>query len=195
MVDKMYAPMYNIIGVYWRINMLINLTELFTREGKTNDYAVELDCREFQIPQGICPVSDSKPVTFYIENVGDRTLVLSGEAEFTLMIPCDRCLEPVEVPFQLSIERTLDMNLTDEERIANLDEQPYLQGYNLDVDQLVRDELLLNLPMKVLCDEDCKGICNRCGANLNHETCDCDRSSLDPRMSVIQDIFKQLKEV
>ena len=42
MVDKMYAPMYNIIGVYWRINMLINLTELFTREGKTNDYAVEL---------------------------------------------------------------------------------------------------------------------------------------------------------
>ena len=195
MVDKMYAPMYNIIGVYWRINMLINLTELFTREGKTNDYAVELDCREFQIPQGICPVSDSKPVTFYIENVGDRTLVLSGEAEFALMIPCDRCLEPVEVPFQLSIERTLDMNLTDEERIANLDEQPYLQGYNLDVDQLVRDELLLNLPMKVLCDEDCKGICNRCGANLNHETCDCDRSSLDPRMSVIQDIFKQFKEV
>ena len=191
----MYAPMYNIIGVYWRINMLINLTELFTREGKTNDYAVELDSREFQIPQGICPVSDSKPVTFYIENVGDRTLVLSGEAEFTLMIPCDRCLEPVEVPFQLSIERTLDMNLTDEERIANLDEQPYLQGYNLDVDQLVRDELLLNLPMKVLCDEDCKGICNRCGANLNHETCDCDRSSLDPRMSVIQDIFKQFKEV
>ena len=76
--------------------MLINLTELFTREGKTNDYAVELDCREFQIPQGICPVSDSKPVTFYIENVGDRTLVLSGEAEFTLMIPCDRCLEPDE---------------------------------------------------------------------------------------------------
>ena len=66
----MYAPMYNIIGVYWRINMLINLTELFTREGKTNDYAVELDCREFQIPQGICPVSDSKPVTFHIENVG-----------------------------------------------------------------------------------------------------------------------------
>ena len=191
----MYAPMYNIIGVYWRINMLINLTELFTREGKTNDYAVELDCREFQIPQGICPVSDSKPVTFYIENVGDRTLVLSGEAEFTLMIPCDRCLEPVEVPFQLSIERTLDMNLTDEERIANLDEQPYLQGYNLDVDQLVRDELLLNLPMKVLCDEDCKGICNRCGANLNHETCDCDRISLDPRMYVIQDIFKQFKEV
>ena len=175
--------------------MLINLTELFTREGKTRDYTPEIECSQFQLPEGSCQLVDAKPVSLHIENVGDRTLVLSGEAEFALMIPCSRCLEPVKYPFYLTLERTLDMNLTEEERIANLDEQPYLQGYNLDVDQLVRDELLLNLPMKVLCDEDCKGICNRCGANLNHETCDCDRSSLDPRMSVIQDIFKQFKEV
>ena len=87
------------------------------------------------------------------------------------------------------------MNMTEEERIADLNEQSYLQGYNLDVDQFVRSELLLNLPMKVLCREDCRGICNRCGANLNYETCGCDRSSPDPRMSVIQDIFKQFKEV
>ena len=87
------------------------------------------------------------------------------------------------------------MNASDEDRVKDLDEQSYLSGYNLDADMLVCNELLLSLPMKVLCDEDCKGICNRCGANLNHETCDCDRSSLDPRMSVIQDIFKQFKEV
>ena len=76
-----------------------------------------------------------------------------------------------------------------------MDEQPFLNGYNLDVDQLVCNELLLSLPMKVLCREDCKGICNRCGANLNIETCDCDTRALDPRMSVIQDIFNQYKEV
>jgi len=175
--------------------MLINLTELFTREGKSKDYTPEIECRQFQIPDGACELVDAKPVNLHIENVGDKTLLLSGEAEFSLIIPCSRCLEPVKYPFHLTLERELDMNLTEEERLANLDEQPYLQGYNLDVDQLVRDELLLNLPMKVLCDEDCKGICNRCGANLNYETCDCDRSSLDPRMSVIQDIFKQFKEV
>ena len=49
--------------------------------------------------------------------------------------------------------------------------------------------------MRVLCSDNCKGICNRCGTNLNRGTCDCDNRSLDPRMSVIQDIFKQLKEV
>ena len=79
--------------------------------------------------------------------------------------------------------------------LKDLDEQSYLTGYNLDADQLVGNELTLNLPMKVLCKEDCKGICNRCGANLNLETCDCDTRSLDPRMAVIQDIFKQFKEV
>lgn len=175
--------------------MLINLTELFTRDGKTGDYTAELDSSQFRIPNGDCQVVDAKPVVLHMEHVGNRKVELNGKAEFSLLIPCDRCLEPVRYPFQLSIIRTLDLRLTEEERIAALDEQPYVQGYNLDVDQLVRDELLLNLPMKVLCAEDCKGICNRCGANLNYETCGCDRTVPDPRMSVIQDIFKQYKEV
>ena len=68
-------------------------------------------------------------------------------------------------------------------------------SFHLELDQLVGNELTLNLPMAVLCSDDCKGICDRCGTNLNHETCDCDNRPLDPRMSVIQDIFKQSKEV
>jgi len=95
----------------------------------------------------------------------------------------------------LDDDEELDMNQTKEDRIEALDEQFYINGYNLDVDQLVGNELTLTLPMRVLCSDNCKGICNRCGTNLNRGTCDCDNRSLDPRMSVIQDIFKQLKEV
>ena len=87
------------------------------------------------------------------------------------------------------------MSSSDDDRVKDLDEQSYLTGYNLDADRLVCNELSLNLPMKVLCKEDCKGICNRCGANLNYGICGCDTRSLDPRMAVIQDIFKQFKEV
>ena len=175
--------------------MLINLTELFTRDGKEQDYTQELEMEKFQAPDDVYDLAETEPVRLHVVNAGDRTLVLDGTARLSLMIPCSRCLELVKVPFSLTLERTLNMKQTDEDRITDLDEQPYLQGYNLDVDRLVRDELLLNLPMKVLCNEDCKGICNRCGANLNYETCDCDRSSPDPRMSVIQDIFNQFKEV
>lgn len=175
--------------------MLINLSELFTSEGKVRHYTLDIEMKQFQAPDGVYEVVNQKPVILKVTNAGDRTLVVEGEADLSLMIPCDRCLEPVKNDFHLAIERTLDMKLTEEERLDDLDEQPYLKGYNLDVDRLVCDELLLNLPMKILCDEDCRGICNSCGANLNHNTCECDQSSLDPRMSVIQDIFKQFKEV
>lgn len=175
--------------------MLINLSELFTLEGKEKTYAPDIEMDIYHGPNGDYKVSSKEAAVLRIRNVGDRKLELEGKAKLSLVIPCDRCLDPVEVPLEFDIVRTLDLNESEEERAEELDEQPYLSGYNLDVDQLVCDELILNLPMKVLCSENCKGICNRCGTNLNHETCDCDTRSMDPRMAVIQDIFKQFKEV
>ena len=57
------------------------------------------------------------------------------------------------------------------------------------------DELIVQWPIRVLCKDDCKGICSRCGANLNIQTCDCDTTGLDPRMAAIKDIFSKFKEV
>ena len=63
------------------------------------------------------------------------------------------------------------------------------------MDKLVLDEILVNWPDKVLCSEDCKGVCGSCGKDLNLGTCDCQDTGLDLRMAVIQDIFKGFKEV
>lgn len=175
--------------------MLINLTELFSRDGKEKTYTLDIEMNVFRAPDAVYDIVSKKPVSLRIRNLGGRKLLVEGKASLALEIPCSRCLEPVRCPFELDIGEELDMSKTEEERAADLNEQPYVSGYNLDVDQLLSNELLLNLPMKVLCREDCKGICNRCGANLNRETCSCDRSSPDPRMSVIQDLFQQFKEV
>lgn len=175
--------------------MLINLSELFSVEGKAKTYTVPLEIDRLHIAGSVCEIQEKEPVCLMITNQGDKVLTVEGKAVLSLVIPCDRCLEPVRLPFRLEIDQRLDMKQTEEERIAELDEQFYVSGYNLDVDQLVGNELTLNLPMKILCSENCKGICNRCGTNLNRGTCDCDKRSLDPRMSVIQDIFKELKEV
>lgn len=175
--------------------MLINLTELFTLEGKEKTYTPDIEMTVYHGPNGDYKVAAEKPVTLRIINLGGKKLVVEGKAELTLVIPCDRCLEPVPIDLDFDIIRTIDLGESEEEREEDFDEQPYVSGYNLDVDQLVCDELILNLPMKVLCSEDCKGICNRCGTNLNRETCDCDIRPTDPRMAVIQDIFKQFKEV
>ncbi len=175
--------------------MLINLTELFSRDGKEKTYTCSIDMDHLQTSEDTYEIVAKKPVSLRIRNLGDRKLLLEGTAELTLQIPCGRCLEPVDYPFTLDMNEELDMNKTEEERAEELDEQPYVSGYYLDVDRLLSNELLLNLPMKVLCREDCKGICNRCGANLNHTACSCDQSSPDPRMSVIQDLFQKFKEV
>ena len=175
--------------------MLINLSELFPVEGKSKTYDLELEMTQFHAPDGVYGIVEKHPFNLVITNQGDKVLTVKGEADVCLEMPCSRCLEPVKVPFHLEIDQKVDMKQTDEDRAADLDEQFYINGYNLDVDQLVGNELTLNLPMRVLCSDNCKGICNRCGTNLNRGTCDCDNRSLDPRMSVIQDIFKQLKEV
>lgn len=175
--------------------MLINLSELFTLEGKEKTYTPDIEMDIYHCPNGDYEVASKDKVVLRIMNLGDRKLEVEGKAKLTLKVPCDRCLDPVEVPLEFDIIRTLDLNESEEERVEDLDEQPYLSGYNLDVDQLVCDELILNLPMKVLCSEDCQGISNRYGTNPGSGEGDCKDSMPDPRMSVIQDIFKQLKEV
>ena len=92
-------------------------------------------------------------------------------------------------------DEEIDMKLSEEERIEALDESSFIQNKELDTDKLLHNEVLIIWPMRVLCKEDCKGICSRCGANLNQGSCDCDTADLDPRMDVISDIFKNFKEV
>ena len=75
------------------------------------------------------------------------------------------------------------------------EEKDYIDGYSLDVDRLVFGELLLSMPGKVLCKDDCKGLCPVCGTDLNVTECDCEKESLDPRMSVFKDILNNFKEV
>ena len=65
----------------------------------------------------------------------------------------------------------------------------FMEGYQINVETFVYNEILLNWPMKILCKEDCAGICNLCGKNLNEGDCGCDRFVPDPRMAAIQDIM------
>ncbi|MBE5963551.1 MAG: DUF177 domain-containing protein [Lachnospiraceae bacterium] len=175
--------------------MLINLSELLTVKGKSKEYRADIEFEAFESRLGVYKVLESDKVSLEITHHGNREISIKGKTRLVLSIPCDRCLQEVLTPIDIEIERTADMNVDNSDTEQETDEQNYIDGYNLDVDKLVYDEILINLPMKILCKEDCNGICNRCGANLNIETCDCDREVLDPRMSVIRDIFNNFKEV
>lgn len=175
--------------------MQIHLSDISSSEGKSVHYSAAFEMEDITFQQGTFPVLEKKPVELTITNTGDRVLELEGSGLVTVGIPCDRCLDQVatEIPFEF--KRKLDMKLTDEERVNDLDESSYLTGYDLDVDRLVYLEVLMSWPLKVLCKEDCKGICSRCGKNLNNGPCECTEEPKDPRMAAISDIFSKFKEV
>lgn len=173
--------------------MKIDIADVQSTENLTKEMPVSIDMDSFQSKLGDFPIIKKEPFLLRLENQENKRLLVSGETNVTLEIPCDRCLEHVPVSIHLAIKRGVPMG--EPEECADEGDASCIEGSVLDLDRLVYHEILVRRPVKVLCREDCKGICKKCGANLNTETCSCDQSELDPRMAAIQDIFHQFKEV
>ena len=175
--------------------MQIHLSDVTDSEGKHIQLQPELELDKISFQMGDYPILEKTPVELEITNTGNKVLELKGIGSVTVGIPCDRCLEQVAVKIPYEIEQKLDMKKSDTERVQDLDENDYLTGMDLDVDRLVYLEVLMSWPLKVLCREDCKGICSQCGKNLNDGPCGCVEEPKDPRMAAISDIFSKFKEV
>ena len=169
--------------------MLIQLSESLIREGECKRYEAPFGFDTFSDGRERFPITEAEPAEVFITNEGDQKYHLKMRISCTMQIPCDRCRKEVDVPFRIETEEEIDLKQTEQDRIEDLDEQTYIQGYHLDVDEFIRNELFLNMPMKVLCREDCEGIGNRYGTDPGTGTCECEGSSLDPRMAAIQEIF------
>ena len=98
--------------------MRINLTELFSVDGKEKSYKVNIEMDSFQAFGDTCKVISKEPVTLHIQNVGGGKLLMEGKTFITLSIPCSRCLEPVDVPVELEISQELDIRQAGEEDTA-----------------------------------------------------------------------------
>jgi uncharacterized protein len=175
--------------------MLISLSELMNTKDKVMQVSTPIELERLDFQGETYEFAHKEPVDLTITNLGDRKVLIEGGTNISLTLFCSRCLKAMIYPMDIQILKEVDFNLTEEERAEGLDETNFIIGYNLDVDTLIYDEILIGFPMKLLCSEDCKGLCKSCGTNLNEKTCDCDNFNYDPRMSVIRDIFNNYKEV
>ncbi len=175
--------------------MLISLSEIMNLPAGVQKRTAVYEPSTFVRLGVTYPILEKEEVELEIENLGSRKVKIGTETKVVLSVPCDNCLAEQRVEIPVSSEVEIDFNLSAEDRVNDLNETAYIDGYDLDVDRLVYEEILLGFPMKVLCQEDCKGICKVCGANLNQGECGCVRTEPDPRMSVIRDIFNNVKEV
>ena len=172
--------------------MLLNLSDVLSEQHKPIDAVLPLEMEAMKLPGGPFPLVEKSSVQIHIEHVKGKEISVSGSCSLTAVIPCDRCLSPVKVPMEISFERHA---VVGGETAETDEESDYIDGYHLDVDKLLYNEILAGWPTKVLCREDCKGLCRICGQNLNTGSCDCEDPGLDPRMSVVRDLFKNFKEV
>ena len=175
--------------------MQIALNDVLKDDGKILRVDADFDPDTFEMKLGKYPITRKTPVSLVLTNKGKRNLLIQGKMDLTILIPCGRCLEEVPVEFELDFEKKIDMNLTEEERREALDECAYIHGYDLDVDELVYSEILVNWPLRVLCKEDCKGLCPICGSNLNQGQCGCKTDNIDPRFESLRSLFKLDEEV
>lgn len=127
-----------------------------------------------------------------VEAVG-QNFVLRAAADYRQTLECSRCLCPTEQPVSAEID-LLVLDETAQPTVGEyeLDETDlgvvYAEDAELDLEPLLLEQLQLNVPMHVLCGEQCAGLCPTCGADLNRGVCGCERAPADPRWSALADL-------
>ena len=129
-------------------------------------------------------------LAFEIHKDKDR-FRLVGTVAAELELPCSRCLEPFRLPIASSFDaRYLPMSEASADVEREMDDEDletsYYRNDAIDLNELLREQFYLALPMKPLCGEACRGLCAQCGTNLNAGTCDCQPVWDDPRLSVLK---------
>lgn len=155
---------------------------------------------------GFRPVAPA-PGKVKLTKVG-TDVVVKGDYSVSVKAPCKRCLADVEV----AVPVTFTLDLVPEKKVRTDDDedgtgeaadevgerggsfdldsadQETYDGRQIDLDPILREQVLLALPMHAVCREDCKGLCPQCGQNLNEQQCACDRKPIDPRLAALKNI-------
>ena len=164
--------------------MKVDLSKLFDNPGETQEFSAALDLGDvrrwgsglFHQPVRIAGIARNRAG---IVDVGYTV-------DFVLETVCDRCLTPLTRKEQMEFSHIVVLSLNREDN----DEYIVIPDGKLDLAELATSDILLELPTSILCGDDCRGLCPKCGANLNEGECGCDRTERDPRLDKLRELLK-----
>ena len=162
--------------------MRFNLKEILHVPGASLPFESQLDLSDLDF-YGERPFAHPIVIHGTVRNMADA-LLLEGSADTTLELVCDRCLKPFRQELRLPVSTLLAETLEDEEN----DEIVLLEDGAVDLDEVFTTALVLSMDSKHVCDQDCKGLCATCGANLNEGPCGC-RKEIDPRLAALAQLL------
>ena len=166
-------------------SMLLGLAKIIDNPGASVSFSTSVDLSDLRY--GVSqPVTEPVRAEGTVRNTAG-VLVMTGEITTCIHGTCDRCAEDFDREIDLPIDVVLVTELANEE---NEDEWVFpLEGDSANLDDIVRTVFVLNLDSKLLCSEDCKGLCHRCGKNLNDGPCNCQKE-LDPRFAALKQLLE-----
>ena len=166
--------------------MLLGLSKIIDCPGQSIPFSVSVDLSD--LCYGVSyPVSEPVLAQGTVRNTAG-VLMMEGQVRTTIHGICDRCAGSFDREVTFPIDVVLVTKLANEE---NEDEWVFpLEGDSADLDDIVRTVFVLNLDSKLLCKEDCKGLCPKCGKNLNDGPCNCQKE-LDPRFAALKQLLEK----
>ena len=166
--------------------MLLGLSKIIDCPGASVAFSTSVDLSDLCFGVSY-PVSEPVKAEGMVRNTAG-VLVMTGEITTCIHGTCDRCATAFDREIELPINVVLVTEMANEE---NEDEWVFpLEGDSADLDDIVRTVFVLNLDSKLLCSEDCKGLCHRCGKNLNDGPCNCQKE-LDPRFAALKQLLEK----
>ena len=164
--------------------MLLGLSKIIDCPGASVPFSTSVDLSDLWFGVSY-PVSEPVKAEGVVRNTAG-VLVMTGEITTCIHGTCDRCASSFDRDVNIPINVVLVTEMANEE---NEDEWVFpLEGDSADLDDIVRTVFVLNLDSKLLCKEDCKGLCHQCGKNLNEGPCNCQKE-LDPRFAALKQLL------
>ncbi len=163
--------------------MLLDLKPLFagSKDFLSVEFEVDLSNLEFL---GVKPLRSPVAISGKIvSRAGIVESQLSCKVEYIGF--CDRCLAETVENYTFGINRTIVVSLENEEN----DDIAVVPDMQLDLEDFCYPDIVMSLPTKILCKDDCRGLCPECGANLNTETCGCCKKEIDPRLAALAELL------
>ncbi len=158
--------------------MQIQLEQIFNLEGSKKEFDFCFE-PEYSLNDDISLDTPGVAVSGKIEN-NTGIVSLSARVKFSATVVCSRCAESFKKDFTFEFEHLLAKSLENDEN----DDYIIVENSLLDLSTLICEDIIFSLPLRFLCDEECKGLCSKCGKNLNDGPCDC-KKEVDPRLAAL----------
>lgn len=164
--------------------MVIDLKKIFVNEDSSMPLSYALDLSDVEY-LGLYPLKKPVLLEGSIENKASL-IRFSAEISYEFDAPCDRCGVDTVKKHTVAVEKSLASSIEGDDSDTIL----LVPDMKLDLDEFLYSEVIMSLPMKHVCSEMCKGICQKCGKNLNEGDCGCEKKEIDPRLQVLAELLK-----